>query len=278
MSAKGYLGPEGVARLMRKGYYSPNGVARKLVKAYCSPDGVARLAWEAGGRVRAYLYNGVKLPELLPAPEGYHHACIVKGTWSGLYTLAFLPSLAFANISDKWSVDLSCGYVRATYQVGHPSYDGWSSLREETSSGLGIVVGNILWANFDVLNEDGSTLLEASDPVPLYSYKGVELPELPELTYPYAFITYFSNGDKYYLYVLAEQATITVIYMGGGAEAGKAKLKYCYNGNAWDNPTDETANSVIGTAYCKPIWSNYEMLDNHGSLYLSASDPQPVYF
>lgn len=270
-----FIGIEGIARKVTGAHIGVDGVARKVKKAYIGVDGVARLAWEAGSPVRAYLYNGVKLPELLPAPEGYHHVCIVRGAWIGLYTLFFLPSLAFANISDKWSVDLSCGYVKTTCQINNPSLNHWGGLKE--GSYTGIPVSNIIWANFDVLNEDGSTLLEASDPVPLCNYNGVELPELPELVHPYAFITYYSDGDWYYLYVLAEKATITTMYMGDGAETGKAKLRYFYNGNAWDNPTDETANAVLGTAYYKPIWSNYEMLDNHGSLYLSASEPVPVY-
>lgn len=163
MSAKGYLGPEGVARLMRKGYYSPNGVARKLVKAYCSPDGVARLAWEAGGRVRAYLYNGAgPMPELPEGSGGYTH--LVIGLVNGEYRLYCNSDAHYAGPEGKISVSFS---LEKEYQL----IDGnWV----ETSEGSFFITP--VWANYDIYYQTGDALgdlagtllLAASEPQPVY--------------------------------------------------------------------------------------------------------------
>lgn len=115
-----------------------------------------------------------------------------------------------------------------------------------------------------------------------YLYNGARLPKLPEYDqteYPYAFISVNKNNpEKKMLYVLAVEATHGEAYMGGGALSGNAKLRYDYtDGGAWSEPTDQTDKSILGTSFYTPVWSNYEMLRSNGEVWLSASEPVPVY-
>lgn len=107
-----------------------------------------------------------------------------------------------------------------------------------------------------------------------YLYNGVELPALPEwdkTAYPYAFITrvlgkpilqvsverpYWDNSDMRFLYDSD----------GGWAE--------CKNG-LWEdfifmNPAFYTSDEF------RPLWSNFDVLNEDGSVYMAASEPIPV--
>ena len=115
----------------------------------------------------------------------------------------------------------------------------WSPLEEVVGDDEDATFVNFIkWANFDVLNEDGSVYLAASEPIPIYNsvptpsidptamllgwlvgkqiagqrgnepkkivaylYNSVELPELPEwdkTVYPYAVITMDVDSDVSY--------------------------------------------------------------------------------
>lgn len=286
MSAKGYLSPEGVARFMRKGYYSPVGVARKLVKAYCSPDGVARLAWEAGGRVRAYLYNRVKLPEppkwdAAAAPE----AVIIKSTIGDTY---------FYCGKDMLSVGKTITGIRRPYAGYILTDSGWSRTDYWLGSPL---TKDILWTNYDVYYSDdledaalaGTLCLAASEPVPLCSYNGVELPELPEwdsAKFPKCTIDYFSVLRRYYFRAFAPDAYYFYsdgkLYFGSDYSSGFLVQSIVYriagNYGTWSEPveTDVGNTGVTETYMHKLIWANFDM-EYDGTLYMAASDPQPVY-
>lgn len=113
-----------------------------------------------------YLYNGVELPAL---PEwdksAYPYALI-------LYT----PIFGIAQWTLYVGSEIIYRQVTSGYQVGFSTCKTWTtsgkvwSARDDNAEETYIVsVGSssLKWANFDVLNDDGSVYLAASDPIPV---------------------------------------------------------------------------------------------------------------
>ena len=169
------------------------------------------------------------------------------------------------------------------------------------------------WANTTLYDEDGNLFLEASDPgapiifeepidplksfligyalglsgkpLPLsggepvaYLYNGVRLPKLPEWdkeAYPYAGIFsmsvgfmfralsptayYFQNGDEWTL---------------GSFDGNLSSTKYNDKDN-WGRLSHDT--SYGGLPAPVLIWTNFDFMNEDGSVYLAASEPIPVY-
>lgn len=122
--------------------------------------------WDGKGEPVAYLYNGVRLPKL---PEWdrntYPYAVFLVGNISGTVSLYILSAVEYAvNSRGVWSVTIPIGTPIATVAEGATRWSDFSELTYATEP----YVGNIDWANFDVLNEDGTVFLAASDPIPVY--------------------------------------------------------------------------------------------------------------
>lgn len=122
-----------------------------------------------------------------------------------------------------------------------------------------------------------------------YLYNGVQLPPLPEWdreTYPYVYIAYreLTIGPAYIAYLTKEP----LCRKSDGATCSQTGSSFfCCSSNytpayddAWLNDAYETPwgeYKATGGGY-PPIWANYNMLSiEDGSVYLSASDPIPVY-
>ena len=130
----------------------------------------------------AYLYNGVRLPKLpewdkMAYPYAFirEHESNIMGSHFRDATLYVLPKVEYLEADNgNWCVSLKNGYrasyilVSLTGEATEYDYDGkeWSVFEDGT--GFGAVITDFDWANFDVLNEDGSTYLATSDPVPVY--------------------------------------------------------------------------------------------------------------
>lgn len=124
------------------------------------------------------MYNNVELPEIPNWDRTtYPYAVLSTNNWfSRLYCYLYL--LKDYQYRDKdannryldFTTDL---YYFVSYPPAEPATE-WGSINmeEKTES---IHIGSIKWANFDILNADGSVKLAASDPVPV----GGE-PEQPE--------------------------------------------------------------------------------------------------
>lgn len=106
-----------------------------------------------------------------------------------------------------------------------------------------------------------------------YSYNGTVLPGLPEWdreSYPYAGIFLMGDGSTYRLYCSASP-------MYGGASINYIRqpaIYYICDGNSWGEPTEQTT-----TVQSPAIWANHDVTYTEGgdSVYLSASDPIPIY-
>lgn len=139
------------------------------------------LGWLVGRRIAgqrrkpvAYLYNGVELP---PLPEWdketYPYAFISHRKSDGVYEL-----YACSRIPTHSPVTEGDGIV-----VWYPAQlylctddKSWvfkTQYSEELMEGNKVFVLDIrkdhLWSNVDILNEDGTLCLAASDPIPVYA-------------------------------------------------------------------------------------------------------------
>ena len=167
-----------------------------------------------------FLYNGVELPELpewdkTRYPYAFIYIVTLDGT-TGVYTLVVSSSSVMGY--DGNGIICPSATVGQRYTV---SGEEWAAAA--SSDDFYIKRDNLIftvWANFDVLNANGSVYVAASEPVPVagkfplrewvgwllpglcsravpvvetrepvaYLYNGVRLPPLPELVYPHAYI------------------------------------------------------------------------------------------
>lgn len=280
---------------------------------------MARLAWEAGGsesdRVRAYLYNGVKLPQL--PDKGMPYALMELDKNEKYHVWLCNAPIHTSNIGVLLVPSGSAGYhyMVSDDGVSWKLREDWG-LADSTRDSPFAWPNNAVWADYDVLENDGTTVrLSASNPVPLYSYNGVELPELPEwdrVTYPYAYIgkaPWFGILDAYTHYVLRVsnapiRCTVTVRSDGSLAPDGwnthnEDGIAYYARYIEYRCPADSmgwsyysTEERAFGETH-KPLWTNTDMdaytYDGAGDsetgkkytplgcVGLEASDPRPVY-
>lgn len=253
------------------------------------------------------LYNGVELPGL---PEGddvwygwdkeaFPHAVIVL--LDGEYL--FLP------FTVKPSADTSVGLMSfptaARYKLYHvrehvvTKKDVWKTVSDDYACqpGTGEGVPLPLWANFDVVDENGTIYLTASDPVPVvdtftrgyllgaelrntrparepvaWLYNGVRLPKLPEVEgcpegmvfEPYPGEVWLDLGTGFSAH------NSTAFYV-----EGPCKL-YQLSGGAWVVLGEFDGRQSTNYSM-NPIWASADIPAYDGTVYLEASDPVPVY-
>lgn len=141
------------------------------------------------------------------------------------------------------------------------------------------------WADFDVLNEDGTLYLPATAPIPVstattWKYNGVELPALPEVdwgTYRFALIHLRADGAVYLtvgttLWMKDSYGTISP------SVSGFACRYICpSDGNEWTEIYfDKEVNGDDDYITSDAIWSNHNILNTDGTTYLALSTPEPV--
>ena len=108
-----------------------------------------------------WLYNGIEHPELPKHEQPYAFICNTP-----FYVSAyFLPSIEFGYNPGRpdepsWSVMLPNG---TQFAKTNREKTEWGNVEADT--GQAFTISNIHWANFDVLNEDGTVYLAASAPI-----------------------------------------------------------------------------------------------------------------
>jgi hypothetical protein len=119
----------------------------------------------------AYLYNGVRLPAL-PEVEGYSYAIIYYDEFSKTYAMELYENISYGyyqfNDGPYWSVYSIGRYWWYDYD---PKTNSWSLYEAGMTESLEYMFSlktDFLWANFDVLNEDGTIHFSASAPIPVY--------------------------------------------------------------------------------------------------------------
>lgn len=115
----------------------------------------------------AFLYNGVRLAKL-PVVEGKPEVFFTRHTAFGItkYYAHFTSELYYATSSD------------GVYCIGRLAGDVYYSAKERDTEwtygttwendGVMAAVDDVLWANFNVVDENGDVVLPKSDPIPVY--------------------------------------------------------------------------------------------------------------
>lgn len=131
---------------------------------------------------------------------------------------------------------------------------------DKTSMTLGYLVGKQI---------AGQRRTQERQPI-AYLYNGVQLPPLPEWDrdmYPYAFM---HKALHYQLWVGEE-----ITYNGANIGIAGAYLHYYSDNAEWIELSGGTDVMICGIQDVE--WANFDVLNSDGSVYLSASDPIPVY-
>lgn len=267
-----------------------------------------------------FLYNGVELPGL---PETWNEAAhphlfirvvsLDGSAENAVYSL-FAASVAAVSYDDN-GILFPSSAVGEKYAV---SDGAWVESSESLSDAFYIKRNDgflyTLWANFDILNSDGSVYIAASEPVPVvekfpirewigwllaglcsrplpmgarepvaYLYNGVRLPGLPEWdreNYPFACICRTWTGNYAFsasqsppymfdsTYGIALQIVGSHFISFGDAESG------------WSELRAQVEDYSILMAYEDNheifVWANHD-IEYNGELFVSASEPVPVY-
>ena len=238
-------------------------------------------------------YNGTLLPGLPEwDKEKYPYAIIHTDSPTNQYRLRISKvPLTLHDIDGNYTFSANSG-------IG---YDGFECDGTEwVERGLGnphIHASTYIWSNYDIIDnkgfagEVGSVYRYGSDPVPAYSYNGTVLPELPEWDkekYPYALMQYFGLNfilgevgllltTKPMIYCPDELWKLHANDMGTFDELiyiGNVLLVDGSHNNRWSYQRTNTEVTDVGNSV---HWSNYDILNEDGSIYYAASDPIPVY-
>lgn len=240
-------------------------------------------------------------PDVYIGEVGYYGAVLQKlPEWDKeTYPYAFIRT--YTNFGQEWltlrafaeydttgeKVSYGSG-VWGSMPVGNKEWynTGTHNAGEQAKSG-------IMWANFDILNDDGSVYLKGTEPIPVgeivgYSYNGTVLPELPEWdveTYPYACI--YQNGvndDGTPIYRF-EAFTTKLCYGFNSSyptkyaytEDGKSVM-YTQSDSTWDGPNGPYSRKQTATlSSTNIIWSNYDILDTAEAVNVAATTPITIY-
>lgn len=235
----------------------------------------------------AYVYPQILLPDIDSVwtdKETYPYALLVVELVTNNNFLAGLFLSQNPVYFDGDFVGCS-GVVLSYYAVNDPDMaellgcpmNEWTGMDPQTGDKL---ADHAEWTSHDILNEDGTTYLSAYTPVPagngMVVYKGVKLPALPEwdkTKYPYAMIVCFEDNSFYDLLIAETPFTHT-------SEAVESDGLGLWYANYPDFETwtfyGEKNGIGGGTNKMRSFWTNTDILNEDGTLYLAASEPVPV--
>ena len=273
-----------------------------------------------------YLYNGIELPdinEVWTDKETYPYGFITYSEPHGylvcimsFVTLVDYYTAAGENVKGLIaSTSGVCSFYRLSdfSVVGAPVRDCYAGQHI-----LPLDIG-VFWSNFDILYEDGTVYLAASDPVPVedepalpegdfyrvingqwvkcdavrpmvrassepvaYKYNGVELPDINEVwtdktTYPYAVIKKTDHYDTYDVTNLFLLKKIEYFWRDNERylklEEEQYYKQYPNSAENWYYVTTNPTGVYVGAIQ----WASFDIINDDGSVYLPASEPEPVY-
>jgi hypothetical protein len=115
----------------------------------------------------------------------------------------------------------------------------------------------------------------------MYLYNGIEAPELPKSTLPYAHIEKGILGNlEPTLHFTAEKIRVDNTKTFGRVKAGTQNEYYKIVDGKWEYSGsanyEETDGADGDCTISKPKWANHDVFQLNGTLYLAASDPIPV--
>lgn len=113
-----------------------------------------------------------------------------------------------------------------------------------------------------------------------YSYNGVgPLPDIEALPseFSYRVLVFYSQASVYYAYCFASERIYKNNYLDIVGSYGSMATSYGYEDGTWIFKSEGSMNGLEMGSWAQPVWSNYDILNADGSVYLAASEPVPVY-
>ena len=108
-----------------------------------------------------YLYNEMALPPI-PDWNGETHPYVYISHVASLASYTYRArEIQYGKDDYGYQIGIIDGWC---YMFWHADATGWERIRSTEQTGLNAALEQIVWANFDVLNEDGSIYLPASYP------------------------------------------------------------------------------------------------------------------
>ena len=120
----------------------------------------------------AYLYNGVRLPKLPEYDSAVYPFAAIVTLSSGEMALECYKSAVCQYVeggagigSGEWCIyiDTETDFLRFKHSDG-----AWIAATDGYRYRLSVQFGDVKWADFDLINEDGSIYLAVTEPVPVY--------------------------------------------------------------------------------------------------------------
>lgn len=135
------------------------------------------LGWLIGRRIAryrvkktpiAYLFNGVQLPTLPEWDKKTYPYAVINTAMYTMFksaTLYLLSSLEYTTIESNGDRGIVLTDTNHVIFSAKSTDTAWSEGSAVTAA---LNIANIGWTNTDILNDDGTTYLSASDPIPVY--------------------------------------------------------------------------------------------------------------
>lgn len=239
------------------------------------------------------LYNGAVLPKLPEWDKAAYPYAVLNRSSSGVISLNCIqnPCLYGAytfvdNNGETWNmpaaphttfpagkITLFCQYLLTDNAWGDATVYTYDFISKTVDTKLAFT--EIIWTNTDIPNIDtNGTYLAKSDPIPLASSEPVaavyEDMKWDVASYPYA--CYGSNlwGNTLFIY----SKTPCEYYTNGYVMAG---VVYQLTDGQWEYYYDSSNNTGGARTAIIPKWSNHDLYDADGNLYLAASAPVYIY-
>ena len=219
--------------------------------------------------VTKYLYNGVELPNIDTVwtdKTTYPYALITKYGSDYCFLLSEIPF----NLYDATVQTSDGALTNAKYGYAGESTDNkWKTVKTYTNI-FSLAIGRPIWANYDIYDSSGTLYLAASDPVPV-------------LAYPY-YVLVFDYGAKesdWYQVHLYYSAT-AFTYDGSVVTNTETVFKQMYDDSigAWTDygELSEAVNlsSGLKDGVYQRIYTNHDILDGSGTVWLAADSVTPV--
>lgn len=244
--------------------------------------------WDAEAFPYAYILNtgSVYAPtwKLFVTAEPYY-ATIYEdtGNLKGIYCDHAILHREYVTSFDKgvWLLD-----TEYSAKFGHTYIPFWTNTDMKGAVYHSVSGGTSYYTTTDTV------VLEKSEPVLMggitqkYSYNGIVMPKLPEWNitgYPYATISRFELPGKveYFLQVFAPDAFYFEDnygrHFGGNTSANVRGIYYTQllGQVIWDGPDETTSDYISLDEFL--VWSNFDVLNSDGSIFLAASEPVLVH-
>jgi len=266
-----------------------------------TPAGAVYLAGSRPVSVNCDLrvYGGAELQKL-PEVSGYPYVAILRNEEENRYEAVFSANGFYikssgplcdkqGSFNQRYTVDVITAQVGAGWSRNdpYPLASQWP-----LSDAL-----SLIWANHNILREDGTLYLPAVDPILVASkltitlgsggggssttalYNGAELPALPGdiSTLPYAYINTAMGGSAALLYL----CKVPFVYNGSGLRAASGTFAmYMYDPQGiagtpltdWTFQTDGLGETVVDQSETQ--WANHDIANTGGGVYLTGSEPE----